>query len=141
MLPPFGLPAVLTQWQFAPIVTASVVLAAGLYAWGVLRVARKHPARPWRAWRTAMFAAGLGVVVLATQSGIGVYDDLLFWDHMVQHLMLIMVAPPLLIFGQPITLLIHASRNPLRDWVNRILRSRPVQWIPWPILGVAAYTA
>ena len=139
MLPPFGLSAVLTQWQFAPIVTASVVLAAGLYAWGVLRVARKHPARPWRAWRTAMFAAGLGVVVLATQSGIGVYDDLLFWDHMVQHLMLIMVAPPLLIAGQPITLLLHASRNPLHTWTKRLLRSRVAMFLTWPVFGCLAY--
>src|ERR1035438_2034411 len=101
MLPPFGLPAVLTQWQLAPVVTAVVVILAVLYGWGVVRVARRHPARPWPAWRTGMFAAGLAVVVVATQSGIGAYDDVLFWDHMVQHLMLLMVAPVLLIFGQP----------------------------------------
>src|ERR1700691_5261618 len=140
MLPPFGWSAVLTQWQFAPIVTASVAIAAGLYAWGVVRVARKHPARPWRAWRTAMFGGGLGVVVLATQSGIGVYDDLLFWDHMVQHLMLIMVAPPLLIAGQPITLLLHASRNPLHNWAKRVLRSRVASFLTWPVFGCVAYT-
>jgi cytochrome c oxidase assembly factor CtaG len=141
MLPPFGWSAVVTQWQFAPIVTASVVVAAGLYGWGVVRVARRHPARPWRAWRTGMFAAGLAVVVLATQSGIGVYDDLLFWDHMVQHLMLIMVAPPLLIAGQPITLLLHASRNPLHSWAKRILRSKVASFLTWPVFGALAYAA
>ena len=99
MLPPFGLSAVLTQWQFAPIVTGFAVIAVGLYGWGVIRVARRHPARPWPAWRTCMFVAGLAVIVLATQSGIGAYDDVLFYDHMVQHLMLLMVAPPLLIAG------------------------------------------
>ena len=104
MLPPFGLSAVLTHWQFAPVVTALVVVAAGLYLWGVVRVARRHPAGRWPAWRTWMFLGGLAVVVIAAESGIGVYDDLLFWNHMVQHLMLLMVAPPLLIFGQPMTL-------------------------------------
>jgi len=113
MLPPFGWSAVVTQWQFAPVVTVLVVICAGLYGWGVVRVARRHPARPWPLWRTGMFAGGLAVIVIATQSGVGAYDDVLFWDHMVQHLMLIMVAPPLLIFGQPMTLLLHASRNPL----------------------------
>ena len=43
---------------------------------------------------------------------------------MVQHLMLLMVAPPLLIAGQPLTLLLHASRNPLHTWAKRVLRSR-----------------
>jgi cytochrome c oxidase assembly factor CtaG len=77
--------------------------------------------------------------VLATESGIGSYDDVLFWDHMVQHLMLIMVAPPLLIVGQPITLLLHASRNPLHTWVKRIVRSRPASFLTWPAFGIAAY--
>jgi putative copper resistance protein D len=141
MLSPFGFQAVFTHWQFAPVVTAATVLAAALYLWGVFRVARRHPARPWPAWRTGMFLGGLAVVVLALQSGIGVYDDTLFWDHMVQHLMLVMVAPPLLIFGQPITLLMHASRNPLHTWVKKIVRSRAASFLTWPAFGFAAYAA
>src|ERR1700733_9776726 len=139
MLRPFGLPAVFTVWQFAPIVTAAVVILAGLYLWGVVRVAQRHPARRWPVWKTGMFLGGLAVVVLATESGIGSYDNVLFWDHMVQHLMLIMVAPPLLIFGQPITLLMHASRNPLHTWVKRILRSRVASFLTWPVFGCVAY--
>ncbi|HEX9030204.1 MAG TPA: cytochrome c oxidase assembly protein [Streptosporangiaceae bacterium] len=141
MLPPFGWQAVLTQWQAAPAVTVGVVAAAALYLWGVVRVARRHPARPWPAWRTAMFLAGLAVVVLALQSGLGSYDDVLFWDHMIQHLMLVMVAPPLLIVGQPITLLLHASRNPLHTWVKRVLRSPVASFLTWPVNGFAAYAA
>jgi cytochrome c oxidase assembly factor CtaG len=141
MLPPFGWQAALTQWQAAPVVSASVGATAGLYLWGVLRVARRHPANRWPAWRTAMFLAGLAVVVLAVQSGIGSYDDVLFADHMIQHLMLVMVAPPLLIFGQPITLLLHASRNPLHSWVKRVLRSRVASFLTWPAFGFAAYAA
>jgi cytochrome c oxidase assembly factor CtaG len=140
MLRPFGWQAVVTVWQFAPIVTAAVVILAALYLWGVLRVARRHPARPWPAWRTGMFFGGLAVIVLATESGIGSYDDVLFWDHMVQHLMLLMVAPPLLIFGQPITLLLHASRNPLHTWAKRAVRSRVASFLTWPVFGVVAYT-
>jgi cytochrome c oxidase assembly factor CtaG len=140
MLRPFGWSAVVTVWPFAPIVTSAVVILAGLYLWGVVRVARRHPARRWPAWRTGMFLGGLAVVVLATQSGIGAYDDVLFWDHMVQHLMLIMIAPPLLIFGQPLTLLMHASRNPLHSWAKRTLRSRVASFLTWPVFGCVAYT-
>jgi cytochrome c oxidase assembly factor CtaG len=75
------------------------------------------------------------------QSGIGRYDDVLFADHMVQHLMLVMVAPPFLILGQPITLLMHASRNPLHTWVKRIVRSRVVAFLTWPVFGFGGYAA
>jgi cytochrome c oxidase assembly factor CtaG len=141
MLPPFGWHAVLTQWQAAPVVSASVVVLASLYLWGVARVRREHPARPWPPWRTGLFLAGLAVIVISLQSGIGTYDDVLFWDHMVQHLLLIMVVPPLLIFGQPLTLLLHASRNPLHTWVKQILRSRLASFLTWPVFGFAAYAA
>jgi cytochrome c oxidase assembly factor CtaG len=141
MLPPFGWGEAVTNWQFAPIVTGFTVVLAAVYLWGALRVRKRHPRRPWPIGRTIMFLLGLLVIDLATQSGIGTYDDTLFWDHMIQHLMLIMVAPPLLISGQPVTLLLHASRNPLHTWAKKIVRSKPVQWITWPGLGVAAYAA
>src|ERR1700683_3546098 len=138
-LPAFSLLQAVIRWQFAPVVTGFVVLAAGLYLWGVLRVRRRHPARPWPAWRTAMFLGGLAVVVIATEAGIGSYDDVLFWDHMVQHLMLLMVAPPLLVVGQPATLLLHPSRKPVPTWAKKVLRSHVVTWITWPPFGVALY--
>jgi cytochrome c oxidase assembly factor CtaG len=141
MLPPFGWQAVLERWEFAPVVTAIVVVFAALYLWGAWRVGRRHPARPWPWWRSALFLAGLAVVVLATESGIGAYDDVLFWDHMIQHLMLIMIAPPLLVLAQPVTLLLHASRNPLHTWAKRVVRSRVVTFLTWPPFVLVLYAA
>src|ERR1700761_4416572 len=139
MLPPFNWDEAATNWQFAPVVTAFTAVVAAAYLWGVLRVRRRHPVRPWPPGRTILFLLGLLVIDIATQSGIGTYDDTLFWDHMIQHLMLIMIAPPLLVLGQPVTLLLHASRNPLHTGVKKLVRSRPVQWLTWPGVGVAAY--
>ncbi len=79
--------------------------------------------------------------MLATESGIGAYDDVLFWDHMIQHLMLIMIAPPLLVLGQPVTLLLHASRNPLHTWAKRVVRSRVVTFLTWPPFVLVLYAA
>ena len=73
------------------------------------------------------------------EQNVGSYDDVLFWDHMVQHLLLLMVAPPLLVVGQPATLLLHASRNPVHTWTKKLLRSHVVTWITWPVFGVALY--
>ena len=95
--------------------------------------------RRWPLWRTALSLGGLAVVVIATEGGVGSYDDVLFWDHMVQHLLLLMVAPPLLVLGQPATLLLHASRNPVHTWAKKVLRSRVVTWLTWPPFGVALY--
>jgi cytochrome c oxidase assembly factor CtaG len=141
VLPPFGWSSVLARWQFAPLVTSLVAVAAVAYLWGVWRVGRRHPARPWPRWRTGLFLGGLAAVVIATQSGVGAYDDVLFWDHMIQHLLLIMVAPPLLVAGQPVTLLLHASRNPLHTWAKRAVRSRLAAALTWPPFTIAAYAA
>jgi putative copper resistance protein D len=89
--------------------------------------------------RTAAFLAGLGVIAVATQGGVAVYDDVLFSAHMVQHVLLIMVAPPLLVFGRPVTLLLHAAGNPVHGWVQRVLRSAVVSALTWPVAATAAY--
>src|SRR5262249_29915378 len=113
MLPAFGWRAVLTQWEFAPAVTAVAIAVAAAYLWGTWRVARRHPARPWPWWRTALFLGGVAVVVMAIESGIGAYDEVLAWDHMVQHLLLLMLAPPLLPPGPPPPPLLPPPRHPL----------------------------
>ena len=140
-MPPLTAGHALTAWQFPPLVSALLVLLAAAYLGGVRITARRHPARPWPAGRAAAFLLGLAVIAVATQSSIGVYDDVLFSVHMVQHLLLIMVAPPLLVFGRPVTLLLHAARNPLHTRVKRALRSRVVSSLTWPPAAVALYAA
>jgi putative copper resistance protein D len=130
-----------SAWRWDPVVVLAVLVAAASYGWGMWRVRRRHPARPWPAARAAAFGAGLAAVVLALCSSVGVYQDTLFWVHMVQHLLLIMVAPALLVVGRPLMLLLHASRNPVHRTVKRILRSRPVTVLTCPLVGVPSYAA
>jgi cytochrome c oxidase assembly factor CtaG len=104
-------------------------------------VAWRRTARPWPAVRTLAFLGGLSAVAVATQSWVGVYDDTSLTDHMVQHLLLIMVAPPLLIAGRPVTLLLHAVGNPWHTRVKRVVRSRAAAALTWPPAGVALYAA
>jgi putative membrane protein len=52
-------------------------------------------------WRGAAFYGGLAAVVLAVDSPVDAYADRLFWAHMVQHVLLMMVAPPLILIGRP----------------------------------------
>jgi len=129
----------LTTWQFVPLVSGPLLLSAGLYLAGARAVARRHPARPWPRRRTAAFLAGLAVVAVAIEGSDGVYDDVLLRAHMVQHLLLIMVAPPLLVYGRPVTLLLHATRNPWHGRVIRVVRSRMATAVTWPPATVALY--
>ncbi len=131
----------LTSWQFAPLVSAALMLLAAAYLSAGWLAGRRHPARPWPASRTLAFLLGLAAIAVATQSSIGIYDDVLFSAHMVQHLLLIMVAPPLLIFARPATLLLHVARNPLHTRVKRILRSRVVSGLTWPPVAATLYAS
>jgi cytochrome c oxidase assembly factor CtaG len=130
-----------TEWQFAPVVTAGVALLALLYLVGIWRVRRRHPARPWPLLRSVSFFAGLAAVVVATESSIGAYDDVLFSVHMVQHLLLIMIAPAFMVAGRPVTLLLHASRNPLHTWTKKVIRSRILTALTCPPVAAAIYGA
>jgi cytochrome c oxidase assembly factor CtaG len=131
----------LTTWQFSPLASVPLVVLAGLYLASVRAVARRHPARPWPWGRTLAFLAGLCAIAVATQGYDAVYDDVLLPARMVQHLLLIMVAPPLLVFGRPITLLLHATRNPWHTRVKRMVRSRAAAAVTWPPFGVGVYSA
>jgi cytochrome c oxidase assembly factor CtaG len=138
---PLTLADAVTAWQFALVVSGALTLLAAAYLAGVWLVARRHPARPWPAGRTLAFLCGLGTVAVATQGSAAVYDDVLFSAHMVQHLLLIMVAPPLLVLGRPVTLLLHVARNPVRARVTHVLRSPLVSALTWPPAAAALYAA
>jgi cytochrome c oxidase assembly factor CtaG len=126
-------------WQFAPVVSTGLAVVAAAYLAGAWRVGRRHPARPWPARRSVAFLGGLAVIALTTQSSLGGYDDVLFSVHMVQHVLLIMVAPPLLVLGRPVTLLLHAAGNPVHTWVKRAVRSPVVTALTWPPVAITGY--
>ncbi len=140
-VPPLDAHQVLTSWQPTAVLDLALLVSMALYVWGMVRVDRRHPRHRWPWWRGLSFAAGLATIAVSVDSVIGAYDDLLFADHMVQHLLLISVAPPLLIAGRPALLLLHASRNPLHTWSKRVLRSRVMTWLTFPLVGAGLYTA
>ncbi len=129
----------LADWHLNPSVTLALVATGGLYAWGVRAVRRRHPARPWPAGRSASFYAGLATIALAVLSAIGHYGTTFFWVHMIQHLLLIMVAPALLIHGRPWILALHATRNPWHRRIRAALRSRVVTVLTCPVVAVPIY--
>jgi cytochrome c oxidase assembly factor CtaG len=139
-LPPLTGSRVLTSWQFAPLATGLALVAAVLYAGGLRRVGASARAATWPAWRIGSFYAGLGVLLVAVSSSIAVYDMSQFWCHMIQHLMLIMAAPALLVIGRPLTLVATVS-DARGGRTRRILRSWPVLALTSPGVALGAYAA
>jgi putative copper resistance protein D len=127
-----------TAWQLDAVADAVLLLLAAGYLAGVRR-ARDRGNR-WPAWYTISFFAGLGVCALATNSSIAVYDMSLFTAHMIGHLMLVMLAPALLMAGQPLNLLLAATEGPTRHRIERILLGRVVSLLTAPPVALASYT-
>lgn len=121
-------------------VFAVLILAAALLYWlGVRQFGRLHPNTSWSMRRTAAFYGGLLVALVALESVIGVYDQILFYDHMIQHLMLIMVAAPLLAMGAPVELLERATTGKTHRIVERGLGSRIAEAVGHPVVDFVLY--
>jgi putative membrane protein len=88
----------LTSWTWEPTVLAGVFALAGGYVW----LLRGGSQGSWSAVARIYFASGLLILFLALASPIDVGGDhYLFSLHMLQHLLLAMIVPPLLLLGLP----------------------------------------
>ena len=121
------LPDIWHNFGAASITLTPSALIAGatvIYLWGVWRVGKIDPQNPWSVKRTISFLSAMALVFVAIELVVGVYDDALFYDHMIQHLTLIMLAAPLIAMGAPIELLTRSTTGVTRQAVTRILNSR-----------------
>jgi putative membrane protein len=89
----------LLDWTGGPAF-AWVAAVSLLYWLGGRHGAHSRPAVSDR-WRTAAFVAGLATIVIALDSRIDELAEELLWVHMVQHILLLVVAPPLLALARP----------------------------------------
>ncbi len=132
----------LTAWAFEPLVQVPLLLSALAWLWLVRRVDRAHPDRPVPIARTVLFLGGLLAIEVALESGIAAYDTTLFSVHMVQHVLLMFVAAPLLVLSAPITLLLRAASHEQRiRWILPILHSRLVRALTFPVVTWILFAA
>jgi putative membrane protein len=129
-----SLPSLLVSpWELSVSVVAPAAATAALYGIAARRV------HGWPARRTGAFLAGLGCVLVALQSGIDRYDDRLLSVHMVQHMLLLLVAPLLLLGGRPIVLMLSALPPSRRRATGRALIR--VRGYTGPVQSLALFTA
>lgn len=125
-----------TSWELEPTIVVSLVVVAGLYLWASSRLRRRGDS--WPVSRDVAFVGGgLGTIALATLWWPGVYDDTLFWAHMVQHMTLSMLSPIFLALGAPVTLTLRTLPATGRRRLSAALRSLPAKILVNPLTGFA----
>lgn len=130
-----------TAWHLDPTVALPLVATALAWLWVVDRIDRRHPLNPVPVPRTIAFLLGLFVIAVALQSGVERYDTTLFSIHMVQHLLLMLVAPPLLLLGAPITQLLRVVSPGFRRRVLLpFLHSGPMVFLSHPVTAWLLFT-
>jgi putative membrane protein len=130
-----------TAWHVDPSVVLPLIATAVGWFWLVRRIDRRHPHNPVPAGRTVAFLAGLLVIAIALQSGIERYDTTLFSIHMVQHLLLMLIAPPLLLLGAPVTQVLRGASPWLRRRVLLpVLHSAPLVFLSHPVTAWLVFT-
>jgi putative membrane protein len=133
--------SVLEAWTIPVPLTLVIVLAAFLYLRGWLHL-RSASVSAIPSWRAGSFFLGLFLIWVAVGSPLAAFDEELLTVHMVQHLLLMTLGPPLILLGAPLMPLLHglprkfvqSDLGPLFRWppmrrVWRVLSQPTVCWL------------
>ncbi|WP_318206564.1 MULTISPECIES: cytochrome c oxidase assembly protein [unclassified Streptomyces] len=143
-LPPFTLGRGL---EFSPdlFFLIGCLAALGLYGWGVARLRRRGDA--WPVSRTVFFTVGVLTIALVMCTKLNDYGMVMFSVHMVQHMVISMLSPILLLLGAPVTLALRAlpvagrgSTGP-RELLLKLLHSRYMKVITHPGFTIPMFIA
>ena len=140
--------AVLRSWSIPPAATFAIALSALIYlrGWWLLRRAGSPNLPPWRA---VTFLLGLFSLWVALASPMDVFNGFVLTAHMLQHMVLMMVAPPLVLLGAPLIpmvrgLPVFAAREFAGPFLNWPLAGRIGRTLTHPVsalllMGVAMF--
>ncbi|APY89730.1 cytochrome c oxidase assembly protein [Streptomyces alfalfae] len=143
-LPPFTLGRGL-EISADPFFLIGGLVGLALYGWGVTRLVRRGD--KWPVGRTVAFVLGVLTVLLVMCTKLNDYGMVMFSVHMVQHMVISMLSPILLLLGAPITLALRAlptaargHKGP-REWLLWLLHSRYMRIITHPAFTIPLFIA
>jgi putative membrane protein len=144
-LPPFTLGRGLSFSGGDPFFLIGCLVALALYGWGVVRLLRRGDS--WSVSRMAAFATGVLTVALVMCTGLNDYGMVMFSVHMVQHMVLSMLSPILILLGAPVTLTLRAlpaaerGHTGPRELLVKLLHSRYLRIITHPAFTLPLFIA
>lgn len=123
---------------FETLPLIGVIIGALVYLLGVGVLVQRGD--KWPIGRTlAWVLGGMGTIFVSTQGPLAALDTVLLSTHMVQHMLLSMIAPVFLALGAPITLALRAFPLPLRNLLLAFLHSRYAKVITFPAIAGLIY--
>jgi cytochrome c oxidase assembly factor CtaG/ferredoxin len=130
--------AIFFSWAFQPVPAFGLLISAIIYFRGWRTLTRVAPAR-YPIWRALCFAGGLATIYFALASPLDAFSSFLLMAHMVQHLLLTMVAPPLILLGAPqLPMLSGLPRRFVSQGLGPFLRWKLLQgvfhWLTHPVV-------
>ncbi|MGW0410761.1 cytochrome c oxidase assembly protein [Streptomyces collinus] len=143
-LPPFTLGRGL-EWSADPFFLVACLLGLGLYGWGVLRLRRRGDA--WPVARTVSYLVGVLTIGLMMCTRLNDYGMVMFSVHMVQHMVISMLSPILILLGAPVTLALRAlpvagkGRTGPRELLLALLHSRYMRIVTHPAFTIPLFIA
>jgi cytochrome c oxidase assembly factor CtaG len=133
---------IFADWSLPIWLTSLTVLTALIYirGWVALRRTRKEQ---FSDMRLICFLAGLAVLWFAVASPMDGFADALLSAHMIEHLLIMSVVPPLLLLGLPAVPMLRGLPKPIIRWiVAPLIRRKPVRgFFHWIITPVVAWLA
>jgi putative membrane protein len=139
-MPPF-VQVALESWRFPVPITLALVLAAFMYLRGWHQLS-SGSVNLIPVWRAVSFLLGLFLIWVALGSPLAAFDEELLTVHMVQHLLLMTLAPSLVLLGAPMMPLLHGlprqfvqgALGPLFRWpplqqIGRVLSQPALCWL------------
>lgn len=132
-------------WSADPFFLVACLLGLGLYGWGVVRLVRRGD--KWPPGRTVSFVVGVLLVLLVTCAKLNDYGMVMFSVHMVQHMVISMLAPIVLLLGAPMTLALRAlptagkGRKGPRELLLMFLHSWYMRIVTHPAFTIPMFIA
>jgi putative membrane protein len=124
------LQAVLQSWSPSVPLLVATLLAAFVYLRGWLHL-RSASVNVIPAWRAVSFLVGVVLIWVAIGSPLAPFDEQLLTVHMLQHLLLMTIAPALILVGAPMMPLLHGLP---REFVQSVL-SPVSRWSGVQLIG------
>jgi len=135
----------MTAWSLPLVPLVGFAITLALYLRGWVAVQRTRP-RQMRLCRAASFVAGVLSLWIAIASPIDALDDYLLAGHMIQHFILMSIAPPLILLGSPTVPVLRGLPRLVRvllrllfreRWVHRVVRFFVHPLTAWLMMNIA----